>query len=263
MNVLFIGDVVGSSGREKVGDILPVLKEEYSIDFTIANGENSAGGVGLTKKTAEELFASGVDVITLGNHSFNRKEVVDIIDHPRVIRPANHPDIVPGKGFCVVAPAKSVEGVKEIAVINFLGRFNMPLVDCPFKTADNVLGNLSKRNPGPPVIIVDFHAELTSEKQAFGHFLDGRVTAVIGTHTHVQTADEKILPGGTAYITDAGMVGSGNSVIGVEKAEVIKRFLTGLPAKFQVAKEDIILNGVVLTIDNKSYKCTEIKRIIR
>lgn len=259
MNILFIGDIIGSPGREKVEDILPVLKRDYSVDFTVANGENAAGGIGLTKTSAEEIFAAGVDVITLGNHSFSRREVIDIIEHPKVVRPANYPDIVPGKGFCV----ETVCGMQDVAVINFLGRFNMPMVDCPFKTADKILENLSKRNPKPSIIIVDFHAELTSEKQAFGHFLDGRVTAVIGTHTHVQTADEKILKGGTAYITDAGMVGSGDSVIGVEKADVIKKFLTALPVKFQVAKDEVVFNGVMLTIDGKSCKCTKIERIIR
>lgn len=259
MNILFIGDIIGAPGREKVEDILPVLKREYSIDFTVANGENSAGGIGLTKTSADELFAAGVDVITLGNHSFSRREVIDIIEHPKVIRPANYPDLVPGKGFCI----EPVCGMHDVAVINFLGRFNMPLVDCPFKSADKILENLSKLNPKPSIIIVDFHAELTSEKQAFGHFLAGRVTAVIGTHTHVQTSDEKILSGGTAYITDAGMVGSGNSVIGVEKAEVIKKFLTGVPAKFQVAKDNVVFNGVVLTIDSKLCKCTKITRIIQ
>ncbi|MDD5686239.1 MAG: TIGR00282 family metallophosphoesterase [Elusimicrobia bacterium] len=262
MNILFIGDIIGSPGREKVSDLLPILREKHSIDFTIANGENSAGGAGITKKTSEDLFSAGVDVITLGNHSFDRREFTETIDHPKIIRPANYPEGVPGKGLCSVdiTTPDSNKTIK-VTVVNLLGRFNMPLVDCPFRTADKILEQLSRLKPRP-IIIVDFHAELTSEKQALGFFLDGRVSGVVGTHTHVQTSDEKILANGTGYITDAGMVGSSDSIIGVEKSDVLKRFLTGMPAKFQVAKNDIFFNGIVLTIDAESGKCNKVCRII-
>jgi len=254
MNILFIGDVIGSPGREKIADCLPLIKEQYNIGLTIVNGENAAGGIGIVKKTADEIFAAGADVITLGNHAFDKKEYVEVIDHPNIVRPANYPELVPGRGFCIVA---------KTAVISIMGRFNMPSVDSPFTASENILKKLSDINPAPKIIIVDFHAELTSEKIAMGYFLDGRVSAVIGTHTHVQTADERILPEGTGYITDVGMVGGLNSVIGVEKGAVIKRFLTGMPVRFEVEKEDIFINGVVLSVDNKTGKCTKIERIKR
>ncbi|OGS34470.1 MAG: metallophosphoesterase [Elusimicrobia bacterium RIFOXYC2_FULL_34_12] len=252
MNILFIGDIIGGPGREKISNLLPAFKKKYSINFTIANGENSAGGIGISKKAADEILSSTVDVITLGNHSFDRKEFVDVIDYPYIIRPANYPEAVPGKGYCIM---------NNIAVINLVGRFNMPLVDCPFRTADRILDNLSKSNQKISFIIVDFHAELTAEKEAMGYYLDGRVSAVIGTHTHVQTADNKILRGGTGYITDVGMVGSKDSIIGVDKSDVIKRFLTGMPAKFQVARDNIEFNSVVLQIDDTSGKCVKIDRV--
>ena len=228
------------------------MKEHYDIGLTIVNGENAAGGIGIVKKTADEIFAAGADVITLGNHSFDKKEYEEIIEHPNVVRPANYPELVPGRGFSVVAGA---------AVISLMGRFNMPSVDSPFSAADAVLKKLSSFRPAPKIIIVDFHAELTSEKIAMGYYLDGRVSAVIGTHTHVPTADERVLPGGTGYITDAGMVGGLNSVIGVEKGAVIKKFLTGMPVKFEVEKEDIIINGVALEINDETGKCERIERI--
>ncbi|MEW6556958.1 MAG: TIGR00282 family metallophosphoesterase [Elusimicrobiota bacterium] len=253
MNILFIGDIIGSPGRKKISKILPEIKQNYSIDFTITNGENSAGGTGIVKKSVDEILSAGVDVITLGNHSFDRKEFTEIIDMPCVVRPANYPENVPGKGFCVI---------NNIAVVNLLGRFNMPLVDCPFRSADRVLEKLSTVNPQPSTIIVDFHAELTSEKQAMGYYLDGRVSVVLGTHTHIQTADEKILSNGTGYITDIGMVGSADSVIGVEKSDVLKRFLTAMPTKFQVAKDNIVFNGVVLTVNKHTGKCEKIDRLV-
>jgi len=252
MNILFIGDVIGSPGREKIADCLPALKEQYNIGLTIVNGENAAGGIGIVKKTADEIFAAGADVITLGNHAFDKKEYAEIIDHPNIVRPANYPELVPGKGYCSVG---------KTAVISLMGRFNMPSVDSPFTAVDNVLKRLSGINPALKIIIVDFHAELTSEKVAMGHFLDGRVTAMIGTHTHVQTADERILPQGTGFITDVGMVGGLNSVIGVEKGAVIKRFLTGMPVRFEVEKEEIIINAAVISVDEETGKCTRIKRI--
>src|SRR3989339_116295 len=252
MNILFIGDIIGGPGRENVSSVLQTLKKKYSINFTVANGENSAGGIGISKKAADEIFSSGVDVITLGNHSFDRKEYVEVIDYPYIIRPANYSSYAPGKGYCVM---------NNVAVLNLMGRFNMPLVDCPFRTADKVLESLSRTNPKISIIIVDFHAELTAEKEAMGYYLDGRVSAVIGTHTHVQTADEKILQSGTGYITDVGMVGAKDSVIGVDKAEVIKRFLTGMPARFQVSRDNILLNSVIIKIDDVTGKCSKIERV--
>jgi len=252
MNILFIGDVIGSPGREKIADCLPGLKERYGIGLTVVNGENAAGGIGIVKKAADEIFSAGADVITLGNHSFDKKEYAEIIEHPNVVRPANYPELVPGRGFTVAAGA---------AIVSLMGRFNMPSVDSPFSAADAVLKKLSSFSPSPKIIVVDFHAELTSEKAAMGYYLDGRVSAVIGTHTHVQTADERVLPHGTGYITDAGMVGGLNSVIGVEKGAVIKKFLTGMPVRFEVEKEDIVINGVVLRVDDETGRCEHIERI--
>jgi hypothetical protein len=234
--------------------LLPDLRNEHLIDMVVANGENSAGGIGIVKKSADEIFAAGVDVITLGNHAFDKKEFADIIDHPMVVRPANYPEMVPGRGFCVLG---------NVAVVNLLGRFNMPPVDCPFAAADRVLKELDASASHPKIIIVDFHAELTSEKEAMGYYLDGKVSAVIGTHTHVPTADERILPCGTGYVTDAGMVGSTDSVIGVEKAAVIKRFLTGMPARFEVAKNNVAMNAIMLDIDDRTGRCLKIERLKR
>ncbi|HQE67654.1 MAG TPA: TIGR00282 family metallophosphoesterase, partial [Bacillota bacterium] len=219
MNILFIGDVVGRPGRNYLCTNLKRLVEENNIDFVIINGENSAGGVGITRSTYDELLGMGADIITLGNHSWAKKEVLEFIeDAERLIRPANYPEGTPGKGFRIAEKAG-----KRIAVINLSGRVFMDCIDCPFKAADKILNELKNE---ADVIIVDFHAEATSEKLAMGWYLDGRVHAVLGTHTHVQTSDERILPGGTAYITDVGMTGPIDSILGVEKETVIRKFIT-------------------------------------
>ncbi|OQA91984.1 MAG: hypothetical protein BWY26_00576 [Elusimicrobia bacterium ADurb.Bin231] len=252
MNILFIGDVVGASGREKMSDVLLDLKRENSVDFTIVNGENSAGGIGIVKKTADELFSAGADVITLGNHTFDKKEVTEIIGDPRIVRPANYPDVVPGHGVYLK---------NGIAVVSLMGRFNMPLVNCPFASADMILEKIASCGASNKIIIVDFHAELTSEKKAMGYYLSGRVSAVVGTHTHVQTADERVFDSGTGYITDVGMVGGINSVIGMDKSKVLKRFLTGMPQRFDVDSDGISLNALLISIDGQTGKCKSVLRI--
>ncbi|HCG76385.1 MAG: TIGR00282 family metallophosphoesterase [bacterium (Candidatus Ratteibacteria) CG_4_10_14_3_um_filter_41_18] len=255
MKILVIGDIVGKSGRKAVEDIIPSLKEEEEIDFVIANGENSAGGSGITPKITQELLACGIDVITTGDHIWKRKEVLEIIDRePRLLRPANYPLGVPGKGSVVIAAGNKV----KVGVINLLGRIFMKPLECPFRTAEDEIKKISQSTK---IIIVDIHAEATSEKIALGYFLDGKVSAVIGTHTHVQTADEKILPQGTAYITDIGMVGSSNSVLGREIEPIIKRFLTGLPTHFGIAAENTVLSGAILEINPETGRASKIQRI--
>lgn len=254
MNILFIGDVVGRPGRNYLSSNLRRLVEEYEIDFTIINGENCAGGVGITKSTYDELLNLGVDMVTLGNHAWSKKEIFDFIeDSDSLVRPANYPKGTPGKGYRVTERAG-----KRIAVVNLSGRVYMDCIECPFKVMDEILAEL---RDAADIIIVDFHAEATSEKLAMGWYLDGRVHAVIGTHTHVQTSDERILPGGTAYITDIGMTGPRDSILGVDKDIVIKKFVTGMPARFEVAGGDTFLGAVRIQIDDNS-KVTGIKRII-
>ena len=255
MKLLFVSDIVGEVGRKILKELLPEIKKEEKIDFIIVNAENSAGGFGITPRVAEEIFFLGVDVITLGNHTWDRKEVFEIIGHPRILRPANYPPNVPGKGFNVYVPV--FKGVK-IGVINLMGRVFMSNLDCPFRKSDLIIEEIKAQTP---IVFVDFHAEATSEKLCFGHYLDGKVSAVVGTHTHVPTADERILPGGTAYITDAGMTGPGDSIIGVKKEIILKRYLTGLPVRFEVAQEGPILEGVVIEINEETGKALSIKRI--
>ena len=253
MKVLFVADIVGQPGREILSNRLPELKDREKPDFIIANGENAAGGKGLTAVVAQEIFNSGVNVITLGNHAFDRKEIEEAITNPRILRPANYPPNVQGKGYGVY----SIDGKGKIAVINAMGRVYMPIIDCPFRGMNDVLEKISGETK---VIFVDFHAEVTSERVAMGWYLDGRVSAVIGTHTHIPTADEKILPQGTAYITDAGMTGPCEGVIGMDKEIVLKRFLTGLPHPFAVAKGQNIMQGCVVEIDESTGKARSIKR---
>ncbi|MDD3704448.1 MAG: TIGR00282 family metallophosphoesterase [Clostridiaceae bacterium] len=253
MNILFIGDVIGRPGRNYLSKNLSRLVAENSIDFTIINGENSAGGVGITKSTYDELLSMGADVITLGNHSWAKKEVLEFIeDAERLIRPANYPEGTPGKGFRIMERTG-----KRIAVVNLCGRVYMDCIDCPFQTIDKILIELKDK---ADIIIVDFHGEATSEKLAMGWYLDSKVHAVIGTHTHVQTSDERVLPGGTAYITDAGMTGPLDSILGVEKDLIIKKFITGMPAKFEIADGEVILGAVIVQVDNNNI-VKGIKRI--
>ena len=255
LNVLFVGDIIARQGRRAIERILPGLKQEFEIDFTIANCENTAGGFGLTKKLSDQLFAAGIDTLTSGNHIWDRKEIVPMLDSlDGVLRPANYPQGVPGKGWAVYRTAKGT----DICVINLIGRVFMRALDCPFKVADNLLTQIRDM-----VTIVDMHAEATSEKIAMGWYLDGRVSAVVGSHTHVQTADERILPGGTAYITDAGMTGPFDSVIGIEKDAIIRRFLMGIPTRFDQASGDVRFSGVVISIDTASRRAVGIERIHR
>lgn len=233
MKILFIGDIFASPGRRAVAEHLPRLVQEENIDLTVANAENAAGGFGLTPAVAEELFALGLDVLTSGNHIWDKREIYDYLaEQPRLLRPANYPDELPGRGVWV---GRARNGV-PVAVINLQGRTYMPPIDCPFRKADEILPSL---DPAVKVRIVDFHAEVTSEKMAMGWYLDGRVSAVLGTHTHVPTADARVLPQGTAYQTDVGMTGPYESVIGVKADAVVRRFLTGLPVRFEPAKRGV------------------------
>jgi metallophosphoesterase (TIGR00282 family) len=255
MNILFIGDIVGSPGREAIKKLIPGLRKEHKLDFIIANAENAAGGSGITPAVAEELFGAGVDVLTSGDHIWKKREIFQILSQEgRILRPANFPAGSPGNGWGLF---ETKNGIK-VGVINLNGRVFMDALDCPFKVAQAAQEALSGDTK---VIIVDIHAEATSEKVALGWFLDGKASAVLGTHTHIQTADEKILPHGTAYITDAGMTGPYQSVIGRRIENVLERFLTALPVRFEVAEGDIQLHGVVVGIDEKTGKAESIIRV--
>jgi metallophosphoesterase (TIGR00282 family) len=255
MRILFISDIVGSPGRELVTKNLPALVSQHAVDLVVANGENAASGFGITPKLADEIFAAGVEVITGGNHSWDRKEILDYIPHePRLLRPANFPAGAPGRGLYL---GTSRGGIRY-AILNLQGRVFMAALDCPFKTADRELARVP---PDVRVIFVDMHAEATSEKQAMGWYLDGRVSAVVGTHTHVPTADERVLPNGTAFITDVGMTGPHESVIGMDRAAMIKRFLDALPGKFEVAAGDPRLNAVLVDVDEATGRARGISRL--
>jgi metallophosphoesterase (TIGR00282 family) len=257
MKLLFIGDIVGQPGRHAVKILLPKLRERHALDFVIANGENSAGGSGITPRTAQEIFDAGVDVITSGDHLWDQKEVLELLaNEKRFLRPLNYPRETPGQGGAIFGVGNSKLAV---GVLNVQGRtFMQPPLDNPFLLA---VGEVKRLRERTPIIFVDFHAEATSEKIAFGRFLDGHVSAVVGTHTHVQTADEQIFPGGTAYLTDAGFTGPHESVLGREIEPVVKKFLTGMPQRFEVARERVILHGAVIEIDAISGKATKIQRI--
>jgi hypothetical protein len=256
MRILFIGDVIGGCGRSYLKRQLPGLRARHTIDFTVANGENAAGGLGATPDVLNELLAMGVDAITLGNHTWRKKELAAGLDRlERVVRPANYPAGVPGRGAAVFETADG----RKVALVNLVGRVFMDPVDCPFMAADRELTSVRGQTA---VVIVDFHAEATSEKAAMGWYLDGRCSAVVGTHTHVQTADERVLPGGMAYITDVGMTGPLDSVIGVEKERVLRRFLTGMPVEFRVPKDHRpALCGVVIDVDESSGRARSILRV--
>ena len=257
MKILFIGDIVGSPGRQAIKELLPVLKKEYSLNLTIANAENAAGGSGITPAVAQELFDAGVDALTSGDHIWKNKGIFEIIDkEERILRPVNFPLGVPGRGWAVF---KTRDNIK-IGVINVQGRVFMEAIECPFRTSRQAQEALSKETN---IIIVDIHAEATSEKVALGWYLDGKASAVLGTHTHIQTADERILPGGCAYITDVGMTGPFDSVIGRRIEDVLERFVTSVPTRFEVAKENIQLQGAVLDIDENTGGARSIVRIQR
>jgi len=255
MKILFIGDIVGSPGREAINKLVAPLKQEYAIDFVIANAENASGGSGITSKVSAELFGSGVDVLTSGDHIWKKSEIFELINQEeRILRPLNFPSGAPGRGAGVF---KSRKGLK-VGVINVNGRVFMDALDCPFKTALRAAEELAKETK---IIIVDIHAEATSEKIALGWYLDGKVSAIFGTHTHIQTADEKILPKGTAYITDVGMTGPYDSVIGRRVEDVLTRFLSAIPVKFNVAEENIQLHAGLVEIDEETGLARSILRI--
>lgn len=254
MRILFTGDVAGSPGREVFFAALPRLRAMHGpFDFVIVNGENSAAGRGLTEKIMNEFFAAGVDAITSGNHIWDRRDFWPVLDaEPRVLRPLNYPPGVPGRGWTVVTSRAG----QKLAVVSLQGRVFMPQTDCPFRAMDDLLPQI-----GDIPVFVDFHAEATSEKRVMGFYLDGRVSALVGTHTHVQTADEEILPGGTAYISDAGMTGAFRSSIGMTYESVLPKFLTQLPARFEVASEDVRYNGVIVDLDAEDGRAYDIRRL--
>jgi 2',3'-cyclic-nucleotide 2'-phosphodiesterase len=262
VKVLFIGDIVGQPGRRAVNELVPKLRVAHDIDFVIANGENSAGGSGITPRTADEIFSAGVDVITSGDHLWDQKEVMELLhNEKRFLRPLNYPPGTPGQGSGVfeVRSSKSEAGSpRRIGVLNLQGRTFMADLENPFHAAQAEVDRLRQQTK---IIFVDVHAEATSEKIALARMLDGRVSAVIGTHTHVQTADEQIFPGGTAYLTDAGFTGPHESVLGREIAPVIQRFLSNMPQRFEVAKERVLLQGVVVEIDAASGRALKVQRI--
>ncbi|MDR0433820.1 MAG: TIGR00282 family metallophosphoesterase [Gracilibacteraceae bacterium] len=257
MRILFIGDIVGRPGRRTVGELLPVLRREYDDPIVIANAENAAGGRGLTRESATELYDAGVHFITMGNHVWDNRRIYDFIDDdPCLIRPANYPAGAPGRGQGFVT-----RGGRKVGVLNLSGRVFMTPLDNPFALAGAAAAKLRRETP---FVIIDFHAEATSEKQAMGWFMDGKVSAVLGTHTHVQTADARILPKGAAYITDVGMTGPLDSVLGVKKDIIVNSFLTQMPARYEVADgERQQLNAVLLTLDEQTGKATEIETVRR
>ena len=253
MNLLMIGDVMGKPGRQAVAALVPSLRAELELELVIANGENVAGGRGLTERTAQELFDAGVDVITSGNHIWDQKEIIPILDQEiAILRPLNYPPAAPGRGVLTQ---------KGVSVLNLQGRTFMTDIDCPFRAADAALEEL----PSDALVVVDMHCEATSEKQAMGRYLDGRVAAVLGTHTHVATADACILPGGTAYVTDVGMVGPRESIIGNEIDAVIRRFLTGMPTRLPVAEKSLVVqfSAVLVEVDETTKRARSIRRVDR
>ena len=252
MKILFIGDVVGKPGRNYLKEHLAALRKEMLIDFVIANGENAAGGSSITLQTAKELFDSGIDVITSGDHIFKKKDSSQVLETMDVIRPLNYGEFAYGKGYII----KEVNHTK-IAVINLLGRVFMQPIDCPFRAVKDVLSKTEEAK----IKIVDIHAEATSEKLAIGYFLAGKVTAVLGTHTHIPTADERIIDDFTAYITDVGMTGSFDSILGREKHQIIERFVTNMPLRFNLSQEDVRMQAVLLEVDEETGKALKIERL--
>ena len=252
MLILMVGDVIGKPGRRALKELMPDLRQQYGLNLVIVNAENAAGGIGVTPSTAGELLDAGADVLTSGNHIWAHKEIIPHLDSDMpILRPLNYPPGVPGRGYLIN---------KQAMVVNLIGRIFMSNYDCPFRAMDQLLTELKDK---PPVIIVDFHAEATSEKVAMGRYLDGRVSAVLGTHTHVGTIDTQVLPGGTAYVTDVGMTGPTDSVIGDDAEAVLQRFLTVLPHRLSVGKGKTMLNAVLVSIDDTSGKAISIERLYR
>lgn len=252
MLVLVIGDIVGQPGRKAVYEVLPQLRQQYRLDMVIVNAENAAGGFGLTSAIAQELIEAGVHVITSGNHIWAQKDIIPNLDGDMsILRPLNYPPGVPGRGYHITG---------QTMVVNLMGRTFMNDIDCPFRAMDTLLEEVRDR---PPVVIVDFHAEATSEKMAMGRYLDGRVSAVLGTHTHVGTIDAQILPQGTAYVTDIGMTGPADSIIGDDVDSVLRRFLTGVPHHLSVGKGKPTLNAILVDVDESSGRANNIERVYR
>jgi metallophosphoesterase (TIGR00282 family) len=254
MNILMVGDVFGDPGRAAVARLVPRLRQEHAIDFCVVNVENAAGGSGVTPAMARQFLEQGADVMTSGNHIWNRREIVEYITKENLLlRPANFPAGTPGVGHVTVKC-----GPHRVAVLNLMGRVFMNPIDCPFQKADEIVPELRRQTP---IVLVDMHCEATSESIAMGWHLDGRVSAVVGTHRHVQTADERVLPGGTAYITDLGMTGPTEGVIGVDREIILQRFLTQMPARFEPAKGPAALHGVVVALDPESGRASDIRRL--
>jgi len=255
VRILFIGDIVGQPGRRVVQALLPALRERHSLDCVVANGENSAGGSGITPATAGEIFEAGVDLITSGDHLWDQREVIQLLqEEPRFVRPVNYPAGTPGQGSAIFQS----QGGPSVAVINVQGRTFMPDLDNPFHV---VQAEVERRRAATPIILVDVHAEATSEKIAMARMLDGRVSAVVGTHTHVQTADEQILPGGTAFLCDAGFTGPHESILGREIDPIVRRFLTNVPQRFGVARERVLLQGVLIDVEDRTGRAHSIQRV--
>ena len=254
MNVLMVGDVFGDSGRGAVAKLLPRLRQEHAIDFCTVNVENAAGGFGVTPPMARQFLEQGADVMTSGNHIWDKKEIVEYITKENLLlRPANFPAGTPGVGYVTVKA-----GPHRVAVLNLMGRVFMSAIDCPFRKADEVLPQLHKETP---IVLVDMHCEATSESLAMGWYLDGRVSAVVGTHRHVQTADERVLPGGTAYITDLGLTGPTDGVIGVDRDLIIQRFVSQMPVRFETAKGPAALHGAIIVVDPETGRASDIRRL--
>ncbi len=257
MNILVIGDIVGRPGRAIIKALLPKLQREKNIDFTIANAENAAGGRGLTGDVRDELLGAGIDVLTMGNHVWDNKNILTFIDdEPRLIRPANYPGPCPGQGYHVYTAGFN----KKIAVVNVSGRMFLPPLDCPFQAVDDILAEAGN---SADYFIVDIHAEATSEKLAMGYYFDGRVTAMLGTHTHIQTSDERIMPKGTAYITDLGMTGPTHSILGMEIGPIVEKFLNGRPTRFEVAAGQAQMQGVIIGLNEDGGQAISIERFTR
>ena len=256
MNILAVGDIVGNSGVNKLKNELQDIKNKYNIDFVIVNGENAAEGMGITIKNFKDILSAGADCITMGNHTWGKKEIFQIIDEPQLLRPLNYPEGVCGKGYNIF----NCEN-KKIAVINAMGRAEINVqTENPFIQVKKVVDEIKNK---VDIILLDFHAEATAEKQAMAYFLDGEITAMFGTHTHVQTADEKILEKGTGYITDIGMTGPKNSVLGMDRDAALKRFLTALPEKYKIAEGETMLNGCIFKLDDNTNKVIQIERIVK
>jgi metallophosphoesterase (TIGR00282 family) len=254
MNVLMVGDIFGEPGRAALAALLPRLREEHAIDFCVVNCENAAAGFGVTPQMARQFLDQGADVLTSGNHIWDKKEIVEFITRENLLlRPANFPAGTPGVGHVTVKC-----GPHRVAVLNLMGRVFMTSIDCPFRKADEIVPELRKETP---IVLVDMHCEATSESVAMGWYLDGRVSAVVGTHRHVQTADERVLPGGTAYITDLGMTGPTDGVIGVDRDLILQRFLTQMPVRFEPAKGPSALHAVVIVIDPETGRASDIRRL--